>query len=89
MGCPTTIVGAFAFHDSVRNGKRWDHEAPITGTILSPMFRPKADIKFLSVTHSKVKSKIAVSNYSFDHASRPKDEPSITIINSDVGGRVS
>ena len=27
----TTIVGADAFHDSVRNGKRWDHIAPITG----------------------------------------------------------
>ena len=25
-----TIVGAETFHDSVRNGKRWDHFALIT-----------------------------------------------------------
>ncbi len=28
--CTATIVSAAAFHDSVRNGKRWDHNAQVT-----------------------------------------------------------
>lgn len=33
-GLTASIVGAGAFHDSVRNGKRWFHTAPITKEFL-------------------------------------------------------
>jgi hypothetical protein len=60
---PTTI-GADAFHDSVRDGKRWDHIARSTRTLCffySSVFPSRRSFSFLQTTHYRLRTTL----YSF------------------------